>query len=118
MGTTKSVIKEISNTRKIVPGMSKQEVIDIMGEEIIIGYERDINKTEEFTPITQKNPYRSETMQGKGKKFEISYYFTQIKQADGLISDDELTPFVFEKDKLIGKGWVFLNNLVERYHLE
>lgn len=31
--------------------------------------------------------------------------------ADGAVSEDELTPLVFEKDVLVGNGWNFLNQL-------
>ena len=59
------------------------------------------------------NPHRSETLMGKdGKPYEILYYYTDIKQRDDKITDDELTPLVFDGRKLIGWGYPFLDQKV------
>lgn len=60
--------------------------------------------------MTISNPYRSEILQGKEKKFEIVYYVTDVKRDDGTITDDELTPLVFDDGKLIGWGFGFLES--------
>lgn len=53
-------------------------------------------------------PYRSETLTGKdGKSYEVLYYYTHLKQRDDRITDDELTPLVFQGGKLIGRGYPF-----------
>ena len=40
---------------------------------------------------------------------EIFVYFLRTgRQPDGLTTDDEFTPYVFENDKLIGIGWSLL----------
>ena len=51
----------------------------------------------------------------------VLYYFTQIVKPDGLLSEDELTPLIFEaktssqnissQDPLIGKGQDFVFRL-------
>ncbi|MCJ7555009.1 MAG: DUF3192 domain-containing protein [Ignavibacteriaceae bacterium] len=51
------------------------------------------------------------------KIFEVWYYYTDMKAYDGAITDDELTPVVFENDKLIGWGQSFLNDTVQRYEI-
>jgi len=42
-----------------------------------------------------------------GKKIEI-YYFRSGRQPDGLITDDEFTPYVFTDEVLTGIGWQVL----------
>ena len=42
-----------------------------------------------------------------GKRIEI-YYMRSGRQADGLTTDDEFTPYVFEDDTLIAIGWAAL----------
>jgi len=42
-----------------------------------------------------------------GKTIEI-YYMRSGRQADGLTTDDEFTPYVFEDDVLIAIGWAAL----------
>ncbi|MBI3617053.1 MAG: DUF3192 domain-containing protein [Candidatus Omnitrophica bacterium] len=52
------------------------------------------------------------TMGEKTTIDDVLYYFSHIQRADGIISSDELTPLVFEKDILIGKGWDFFIDLL------
>ena len=42
-----------------------------------------------------------------GKRIEI-YYMRSGRQADGLTTDDEFTPYVFQDDVLIAIGWAAL----------
>jgi len=63
------------------------------------------------------NPYRTETLQGKDKVFEVWYYYTDIKNRDGAITDDELLPVVFDEGKLIGWGWGFVQDNVKKYEV-
>jgi len=59
------------------------------------------------------NPYRIETLKGKdGKNYEVLYYYTELKQRDDKITDDELTPLVFQDGKLIGWGYAYLDQKV------
>ena len=91
------------NLMKLSIGITKQEVLDIMG-------------TETFGSIN--NPYKNEVLYGKnGKVLEVLYYYTDKKSADGVITDDELTPLVFDGDKLIGWGWGFLEVNIQKYEI-
>ncbi len=114
MVTTTPLVKGLTNVREVELGMLKEEVQKMMGTEVVIGYDRSDNQSATFAPVTVKNPIRSENLKAQGKTYEVIYYFTQINDADGTINDDELTPMVFEKNKLIGKGWDFLSDLKKK----
>ncbi len=91
--------------------MTSREVAATMGEKTTIGYERPDVTSGAYHPASVSNPYHKELLRASGKTYDVFYYFTHIQRADGIISSDELTPLVFEKDVLIGKGWDFLNKL-------
>lgn len=56
-----------------------------------------------------KNPMREERVQGgDGATLEVLYYYTDLRQRDDRITDDELTPLVFRDGKLAGKGYDYL----------
>ena len=81
--------------------MTKQQVLEIMGTETI--------KTQ-GAPPSIANPYKTETFPGNsGQLYEILFYYTDLNNRDGLITEDELTPIVIEDDKLIGWGDTALN---------
>jgi hypothetical protein len=79
---------------KLEMGMSRQEVTKLLGK-----------------------PYRTETLQGADKVLLVYLYWTDIKSADGAITDDELTPLVFDNNKLIGWGWSFLEDNKNKYEI-
>ena len=111
-------IREMTDTRQVQVGMSKEEVKIVLGDRVVTGYERKDPSSHEFTAITLKNPYRVEILKRGDTTCEAYFYITSIKRQDGVITDDELTPFVFEQDRLIGKGWSFLNDWVKEHSLD
>lgn len=93
--------KNRNNLLSLSPGMSKQEVLSVMG-----------TKTELDTRgVRFNNPYRVDSVQlDNGDYIEIIFYHTEEKNGNILaVSDDELTPLVLKNSKLIGWGWTFLN---------
>ena len=88
------------------PGMTKQEVLVVMGTKVIMSEDGQIN-----------NPYRTEMYRSQGHAFELLLYYTDKKRADGAITDDELTPLVIMDGKLDGWGWSYWNGLVQKYEL-
>ncbi len=92
-------------------GMTHSDAAAVMGEKVTIGYEQSDAFQGAYIPLTIIHPYRKEFFQRQNKTYDVFYYFTRINQADGVVSEDELTPLVFEKDVLVGKGWIFLNQL-------
>lgn len=90
------------NLGKLSVGLKKQVAVEIMGTEPSKGVFMWID-----------NPFRSEILAGKdGKSYEVLYYYTDLKQRDDRITDDELTPLVFQDGKLIGWGYHFLDQKV------
>jgi len=100
-----------SGILKLSIGMTKGEALSIMGidERRLFG---GIGYTQRIS-----NPYKSEILQGDKKTFEVLYYYTDLKKQDGAITNDELTPLIFDEDKLIGWGWSFLNENINRYEI-
>jgi len=94
-------------------GMTKSEVTSVVGDRVVVGYELIDPNKEQYKPVTLENPYRSEVMQKSGRRYDIDYYLVGIQDADGKVSDDELVPLVFQKDKLIGQGWEYYNKTIK-----
>ena len=78
---------------KINLGDSKEKVLSILVPTQGSLSVREIKQPERYT----KN----------GVKVDI-YYFRTLRQPDGLTTDDEFTPYVFNDDKLVGIGWTVL----------
>ncbi|MFC1699919.1 DUF3192 domain-containing protein [Candidatus Omnitrophota bacterium] len=98
---------------KISIGMTKQEVLDTMGTKTTNAYDSAGSLSEVIN-----NPYKTETLRSKDKTFEVLYYYTEIKSADGAINDDELTPLVFDEGKLLGWGWSFFEDTTQKYQIK
>jgi len=77
----------------------------------------DIGMEVEQALLVMGRPYRTETLQGKDKVLMIYYYYTDIKAADVGITDDELTPLVFDEGKLLGWGGSFLDSNIQKYEI-
>jgi hypothetical protein len=63
------------------------------------------------------NPFDAETHVSRGLDIEIMYYATHIKNTDGEITSDELTPLVLADEQLVGWGWNYLAAFAEEYDL-
>jgi hypothetical protein len=107
------------NLAKLSIGMSKQEVLAIMGDKTAT------NSAPGGYRLTATNPYKSEILQGKDKTFEVLYYYTDVKQVkdpilgcEETIQDDELTPIIFDNGKLVGWGQGFLKDNVQKYEIK
>lgn len=83
--------KNNDNLLTLEMGMSKQEVIGVMGRP-------SFNEA-------YKSLY--------GKSVIILFYYTQRKWADGSETKDECTPIVFENDELVGWGDEFYKAKME-----
>ena len=90
-------------------GLSRAEVEEKSGMPVVVGYETEAPA--KIKSIIIQNPYKTETLEKNNKRYQVDYYLTHIYQADGVVSDDELTPLVFENGRLVGKGREFLDKL-------
>lgn len=97
------------------PGMTKSEVLQVMGTETVTTYVDVIASSYITTAIT--NPYRSELYRSAGHVFEILLYYTDKKKADDAITDDELTPIIIMDGKLDGWGWSYWDSLIQKYEI-
>jgi hypothetical protein len=98
--------------KKLMLGISREEALALIGRTTTTGYE--LKGASEYKPVTVANPYRSQKITKGSDVFVVDYYLTAVHKADGVVSDDELTPLVFQADKLIGKGWEFFNEKIKQ----
>jgi hypothetical protein len=96
-----------SNLSKLNIGMDREEVLEIMGTKTIKTYRIETNALYYKKDRKIPNPYKTEIRKVGDKSYEIIYYYTEVKKRDGTITDDELTPLVFDNGELIGWGWSF-----------
>jgi outer membrane protein assembly factor BamE (lipoprotein component of BamABCDE complex) len=94
-----------SNLNKLTIGLSKADVLALMGTTTI----KTING------VNINHPYKTETKKIRNDKGEIVtaevvFYYTDEKIADAAINDDELTPMIFTNGKLEGWGWTYLKD--------
>lgn len=94
------------NLLQLSTGASKADVLRIMGTDTI---------SAEGSVIT--NPYRSELYRSEARTVELMLYYTDIKKADGAITDDELTPIVLIDGRVDGWGWSYWDAVVKKYEI-
>ncbi len=104
----------LTNIEKVQLGMTYGEVAGIMGDTVNIGYKTSDASEGAYEDVLVKSPYYEEIIEGSEARYRVVCYFTHIRKADGIITDDELTPLVFEEGRLIGKGRSFLFELKDR----
>lgn len=86
------------NIARLEQGMSKEQVITIMGKSTASGLGETIT-----------NPYKREFIQTKnGDKLEILYYYTE--QIGDKYWEEGMTPVVFEQGRVVGIGWRYLDS--------
>jgi len=80
------------------PGMTKAEVIKIMGSERLGG----------GLGAEIRNPFKTETISLAGQApVLVFWYYSEVWSQNGRVDPDELTPVVFKDGKLEGYGWSF-----------
>ena len=95
-----------SRILKLSTGMIKQEVISIMGAETLSRDDVSVGK-----------PYKNSMYNKNGDVIEIFFYYTEARQFDGKLTDDELTPLVFINGKLDSWGWESWVEKAKRYDI-
>jgi len=107
-----SKIRSLNRTalNNLSSGLSIDEVKNLFGFGEV--------KTSDKGIIT--NPYRTGTIKDKsGNEFTILFYYTDNKGKNikNVINDQDLTPLVFQDDKLIGWGWTFIEDDLNKFEL-
>ena len=95
---------ELTKIKQINIGMDTTKVASLMGDSLVIGYEKNPDLAGSFIPVRISQPYKSEMVTLPGGVYEIQYYVTRVYKSDGIISEEELTPLIFENGFLVGKG--------------
>jgi len=106
------------NLQKLKPGMSIRDCLEVMGAESrgsSFPLVEEVGETITdigFSFLTSsqavRNPYKTKVLQEGRTTTEVFYYYTDMKNKDGKITDDELTPVVFRNGVLVGWGKDFL----------
>lgn len=118
-----------SNLDRLEVGMTREEVLDLMGTETIraAGSEgAGVGVSEDSLSVSRieiplgarpvlRNPHRSGTFEAGGHAWEVFYYYTDLVRDDGLVTDDELTPVVLRDGVVTGWGWSFWAAQVSAY---
>ncbi len=92
--------------KKVSVGMKQDEVHNILGQQIIIGYQYEKESASAAAkPLTLANPYKIEDVKTAQGKCTVEYYVTAVRQPDGVVSDDEMMGLLFCNGILTDKGW-------------
>ena len=95
--------KELVNLSQLRLGMSVSEVKAVLGTDVKVGYQRQADGLG-IESILLKNPVKEESLAINQTTYRVLYFYTTIRKADDVLADDELTPLVFQKEKLVGIG--------------
>lgn len=101
--------KNLANLERLSVGMSKEEMLSVMGSE------RDIQAYNLYTPAKKfSNPYKSGIYRSQGTEYEVVFYYTDFHTADGKVTEDELTPIIFRDGRVLGWGWGIFDNTIRK----
>lgn len=106
-----------SQLGKLQMGMGRDQVVQMMGTQGATSC-RSIGPF--FSCLATEvinNPYRTSGFAADNKMYDVLYYSTDVKQADGVITDDELTPLLFENGKLVGWGRELVDTAVKKHEI-
>lgn len=115
MTTEKFMSENRSKLINLKMGMSKDQVLNLMGNDSgsLTG---TVGQSVGSVFIT--NPYKSELHHSNGATYEVLFYYTDDKNRDFIISDDELTPIAFKNNELDGWGWSYWNGIISSVELQ
>ncbi len=105
------VQKPLTPIDQIRTGMTYDEVMALMGQEVKIGFSESDSSAESYGAVAMRNPYRIEMLNANNTPHLVVYFLTRINKSDGQVTDDELTPVVFKDNVMIGQGWNYIESL-------
>lgn len=103
--------KPLTPIGQIRKGMTYDEVMAIMGQEVKIGFSESDTSAASYGSVAMRNPYRIEMLTANDIPHLVVYFLTQINKSDGEVTDDELTPVVFKDNVMVGQGWNYIQAL-------
>jgi len=95
---SEAALKNKEKLNRLTYGISKKFALEIMGTK---PFRFIIDHKDKVVP----NPYKTSKGKMNGKPIDVIYYVTRIEKDDDVYTNSELTPLVFENDRLIGWGW-------------
>ena len=104
------VAVEENRTRmsRLALGMSPDDIDRVMGVGTQFAYKK--------ARVT--NPWRVDSFGlENGMAVRIQYYLTEKPRRITRPHDDDLTPVVFEDDRVVGWGWPYLRRMTDRYQI-
>jgi hypothetical protein len=103
------------NIEKLKPGDTRLEVESIMGDARVGGGLSDV-LFGRVQYLQARNPMREERLVGSdGVEYDVLFYYTDLRERDDKITDDELTPVVLRDGKVAGIGYGFLAPRASKY---
>ena len=103
------------NIAKVAAGHTRMEVESIMGSARAGGGLPEV-AFGRVQYLQVRNPMREEKLVGvDGVEYEVLFYYTDLRQRDDKITDDELTPVVLREGKVAGVGYPFLGERAPKY---
>ena len=109
-----------TNLMKVELGFNKEQVIKAMGgmQNIQSYYPKDPYTWAKPKYLVIANPYSRDLKTGKDSAtIEILWYYTDLKNADGAINKEELTPIILEKNAVVGVGWGFYTDYAKKQEI-
>ena len=101
----KTILKNRQNLARLAIGMTKDQVIAVMGSKTVKTMWVDIN-----------SPYRVETLKDSNNhNLEILFFYTEEKDSLASMSEEELTPVVLKEGKVEGWGRIYLAEIAPSY---
>ncbi len=102
------------NIAQLSVGMTRVDVEKVMGNGVAGGTVADV-AFGRFQYLRVRNPMREERVSGPdGTSYDVLFYYTDLRQRDDKITDDELTPVVFRDGKIAGIGYAYLGERVPK----
>lgn len=91
-----------SALRALEIGMTLDQVHEIMGEQLIVGYNLD-RTHQKYTPRVIANPIKTEILSTASGEYFVEYYVTSTVNSNDAITNDKLTAIYFKDGKLVIK---------------
>ncbi len=103
------------NIAQLSVGMTRFDIEKVMGNGAAGGRLGDI-VFGRLQHLRVSNPMREERISGPdGASYHVLFYYTDLRQRDDKVTDDELTPVVLRDEKIAGIGYGYLGERVPKY---